>query len=35
MTTAQAESIVEAGAVAMEKEKLSEERMVREERSRA
>ncbi len=35
MTTAQAESIVEAGAVAMEKEKSSDERMVREERSRA
>jgi hypothetical protein len=35
MTTAQAESIVEEGAVAMEKEKASDERMVREERSRA
>jgi glucosylglycerate synthase len=35
MTTAQAESLVEAGAVAMEKEKESDERMVREERSRA
>jgi hypothetical protein len=32
MTTAQAESIVEAGAVAMEKEKLSEERFIRDER---